>query len=148
MNRKILRCFSRVSALLLAAVLLLSACNILPQQKILGKWMDSTGKQGYEFMEEGRVKAIFFQMKLSESGFLSSLASLIGIGSNFLDGNYDGSYTMDAKEKTVTITYTIFKHTETVTYDYAFEGSSLVLTDRSSGERVAYFLQQETTETQ
>ena len=68
---------------------------------------------------------IFFKMNLSESTFLASLAGFLGIGSNFLDGNYDGSYTMDTKEKNRYNHLYDFQHTETVTYGYAFEGSSI-----------------------
>ncbi|MCL2512644.1 MAG: hypothetical protein FWF08_01980 [Oscillospiraceae bacterium] len=144
--KNIKRSFS-VIALLLAAAMLISSCGQLPKNRIQGRWMDSTGKQGYEFLEDGRAKIIFFKMNLSDSGLLSSLADLVGIGSDILDGSYDGAYTMDAKEKTLTVTYTIFRNTKTSTYNYEFVGSGLMLSDLETGKSVTYFLQPETNTT-
>lgn len=129
------------AALLLALLFSLNACALRPEDKIIGTWMDSASTQGYIFQEEGRVRVIYYNFSASEGGLFSYLKNLTGIGSSLLDGAYDGSYTMDTENETVTITYTLFGSTRTAVYQYAFTNNDLVLTEQGGGKSTTFFLQ-------
>lgn len=49
-----------------------------------------------------------------------------------------GTYTMDTKAETVTLTGTVLIKSITQTYKYQIEESSLILTDVSSGNAATY----------
>lgn len=94
-----------------------SACAGLPkspQKLILGKWKDSTGLVGYEFMEDGTVKF-----------------SVLGVP-------VTGTYVMDTKEQTVTLTGTVLVKSYSQTYKFELEESKLTLTDQSSNNVATY----------
>jgi hypothetical protein len=91
-----------------------AGCMASPEKQIIGKWKDSTGIVGYEFFEDGTAEF-----------------SVLGVP-------VKGTYTMDTKAETVTITGTVLVTSITKTYTYALEESSLVLTDTSSGNAATY----------
>ncbi|HZK39735.1 MAG TPA: DUF5640 domain-containing protein [Clostridia bacterium] len=101
----------------LACVVFVTAfagCMANPEKQIIGKWKDSTGIVGYEFFEGGTVKF-----------------SVMGVP-------VDGSYSMDKKEETITLTGTVLVKSVTQTYKYAIEENKLTLTDLSSGNAATY----------
>ena len=91
-----------------------AGCMANPEKQIIGKWKDSTGIVGYEFLEDGTVKF-----------------SVLGIP-------VTGTYTMDKKAETVTLTGTILVKSVSQTYKYQIEESKLILTDVSSGNAATY----------
>lgn len=98
-----------------------SGCLANPEKDILGKWKDSAGIIGYEFLEGGVVKFSVFGVPV------------------------DGTYTMDKKDETVTLTGTVLVKSISQTYKYQIEENSLILTDVSSGNATTYM--RETTAT-
>jgi Family of unknown function (DUF5640) len=112
-----LKRFTQVLAIILVCAVFVTAfagCLASPQKQIIGKWKDSTGIVGYEFMEDGTAEF-----------------SVLGVP-------VKGTYTMDTKEQTVTLTGTILVKSVTKTYKYQIEESSLILTDVSSGNAATY----------
>lgn len=104
-------------AVILVCVVFVTAftgCMANPEKQIIGKWKDSTGIVGYEFFEGGTVEF-----------------SVLGIP-------VDGTYTMDKKEETVTLTGTVIVKSVTQTYKYLIEENKLTLTDVSSGSAATY----------
>lgn len=69
---------------------------------------------GYEFMEDGTAKF-----------------TVLGVPVN-------GTYTMDKKEETITMTGTVLIKSISKTYKYQIEESKLTLTDVSSGDAATY----------
>jgi len=117
-----------LTALVLAMGLLLAACGMFtpgPEKQILGKWMDSTETQGYEFFEDGRV--IFTYINVT-----------IPILNIPINDTITGTYTMDTKENTITMNGTIFGRPMTWVYDFEISGIELKLTDRDDNKTVIY----------
>lgn len=108
---------SSVLAVILVCAVFVTAfagCAVMPEKQIIGKWKDSTGIVGYEFLEDGTVKF-----------------SVLGVP-------VSGTYTMDKKAETVTLTGTIFVKSISETYKYQIEESKLTLTNVSSGDAATY----------
>lgn len=106
-----------VLAIILACAVFVTAfagCLASPQKQIIGKWKDSTGIVGYEFKEDGTAEF-----------------SVLGVP-------VKGTYTMDTKAKTITLTGTVLIKSISQTYKYEIEESKLVLTDVSSGNAATY----------
>lgn len=106
-----------VLAIILACAVFVTAfagCLASPQKQIIGKWKDSTGIVGYEFFEDGTVEFSLLSVPVK------------------------GTYTLDTKEDTVTITGTVLIKSITKTYKYQIEESTLILTDISSNDAVSY----------
>ncbi len=91
-----------------------TGCMANPEKQIIGEWKDSAGIVGYEFFEDGTVEF-----------------SVLGVP-------VSGSYTMDKKEETITLTGTVIVKSITQTYKYQVEESKLTLTDVSSGNAATY----------
>ncbi|MEI6580306.1 MAG: DUF5640 domain-containing protein [Eubacteriales bacterium] len=105
------------AAIVMALAVLMTSfagCMLLPKQQILGKWKDSTGIIGYEFFDDG-----------------TSEFSVMGVP-------VKGTYTMDTKAETITMTGTVLIKTISLTYKYQFKESSLILTDEKTGNSVTY----------
>ncbi|NLX93660.1 MAG: hypothetical protein GXZ02_07325 [Clostridiales bacterium] len=109
---------SVLAVLLVCAVFItaFTGCMANPEKQIIGKWKDSAGIIGYEFFEDGTVKF------------------------SVLIGNVNGTYTMDKKEETVTLTGTIPVINKSIseTYKYLIEENKLTLTDLSTGNAATY----------
>jgi hypothetical protein len=109
--------FTGVLAIILVCAVFVTAfagCTASPEKQILGKWKDSTGIVGYEFMEDGTVKF-----------------SVLGIP-------ITGTYTLDKKAETVTLTGTVLVKSITKIYKYQIEESTLILTDTSTNDAATY----------
>lgn len=104
-----------LAVILICAVFItaFAGCLASPEKQIIGKWKDSAGIIGYEFLDDGTVKFSVLNVPVS------------------------GTYTLDKKAETVTITGTVLVSI-TKTYKYVIEESSLVLTDVSSGKAATY----------
>lgn len=107
---------SVLAVILVCAVLVtaFAGCAVMPQKQIIGKWKDSTGIVGYEFMEDGTAKF-----------------TVLGVPVN-------GTYTMDNKEETITMSGTVLVKEVSRTYKYKIEENKLTLTDVSSGDTATY----------
>jgi len=106
-----------ITAIVIACVIFLTAfsgCMASPQKQILGTWKDSTGAVGYEFLDNGTVKFTLLTLPVT------------------------GTYTMDTKAGTITMTGTILVKSVSKTYKYLIKDSSLTLTDVSSGDAATY----------
>ena len=106
-----------LSVILICAVLVtaFTGCMANPEKQILGKWKDSVGIVGYEFLEDGTVKFTVMGIPVT------------------------GTYTMDKKEETVTLTGSAplvgdISHT----YKFVIEESKLTLTDAGSNTTTTY----------
>lgn len=109
-----------VAALILVCAVFITAfagCLVSPKAQIIGEWKDSTGLIGYKFSEGG----------VAEFSVLSVPVK--------------GTYTMDTKAETVTLTGTVLIKSVTQTYKYVIEENTLTLTDASSGNTATYFRQ-------
>lgn len=112
-----MKIFAKALTLILVCAVFVTAfagCMASPEKQIIGKWKDSTGIVGYEFFEDGTAEF-----------------SVLGVP-------VKGTYTLDTKAETVTITGTVLVSSITKTYTYVLEESSLVLTDTSSGNAATY----------
>lgn len=112
-----MKIFAKALTLILVCAVFVTAfagCMASPEKQIIGKWKDSTGMVGYEFMEDGTAKF-----------------TVLGVPVN-------GTYTMDKKEETITMTGTVLIKSISKTYKYQIEESKLTLTDVSSGDAATY----------
>lgn len=103
--------------LVLSLAITLASCNLIApsdEKLILGKWKDSTGIIGYEFFDDSTVK-------FTALGFPVT-----------------GTYEMNTKEKTLSISGTALVTSVTFTYTYEIEGSKLSLTDTNLNKKVIY----------
>ena len=90
-----------------------------------GKWMNTSGNMGYEFYDEGKVTI----------NYLDGTIPVINIDIN---GDIDGTYQYDKKEKTVTINYKYLSKTITKRYTYEAKDGTLTLKDIDSGKATVY----------
>uniref|UniRef100_UPI003FEEE783 hypothetical protein n=1 Tax=Candidatus Fimivicinus sp. TaxID=3056640 RepID=UPI003FEEE783 len=120
-------------ALLMAAILMLTALTACagPEQKILGKWMDSSNMSGYDFQEEGIVE-------LTYANFTVPVVNIP------FTGTVKGTYSL-GEDNTLTITYSIYSKSITKTYTYSIEDSALTLVEKESGDRAIYIRQADST---
>lgn len=95
-----------------------------------GKWMNSSGNMGYEFHDEGKVTVTYFD-------------GVIPILNIDVNGDIDGTYEYDKKEKVVTINYKYLSKTITKRYTYEVKKENLTLKDIDSGKANVYILQKE-----
>lgn len=120
-------------ALLLAAIVLLTALTACagPEQKLLGKWMDSSNMCGYEFQEEGVVELTYanFTVPILNIPFTGTVKGVYSIG----------------EDDTLTITYSIYSKSITKTYTWSIEESALTMVEQEDGEKLVYIRQADTT---
>lgn len=124
----------KIAVVLLAVLMVASvftACDLklTQEQKILGEWRDSSGKSGFEFLENNACKVTLLDFEVSILG-------------NSLDGTFDGTYTVsknDNGDLCLTVTFTALFKSITKNYTYTLKDNALTLTDVESGNSVVYF---------
>jgi len=119
-----------IAVLMVVAVVfaaMASGCAMNPQKQLLGKWMDSSGLSGYEFLEDGKVKRTMFSFT-------------VPIVEKEVNGTFDGFYTLDKKEDTLKIVITISNFGISVdsTYKFEIDEDTLTLTDTKTNKTTSY----------
>lgn len=116
----------KIIAVILAAAVICAGGWLLysqvltnPERLILGDWECTSdngiegvaGFEGYEFLEEGKV--------IVKAKMLA-------------DVKYEGKYTIDKENETLTITYEVLGFSYDAEYKYSFDGDNLSLTGAES----------------
>ena len=126
------------SLVVLAAVIAVAAVSIFavsvinsPEKQIIGKWTNSAENSGYEFFNDGRVKMTYanFTIPILEIPF---------------EGEVEGTYTIDKKAETITMTGTFFVKRVSMTYDFKINKETLTLSNKNPAKSVVYIKQTET----
>lgn len=105
-----------------------------PERQIVGKWMNSTGSSGYEFFDDSKVKMTYanFTIPILDIPF---------------EGDVDGTYVLDKKAETITMTGTFFVKSVDITFNFKIDGKTLTLTNPDNGNAVTYIKQDDTVTT-
>ena len=123
------------SILVLAAIIAVAAVAFYyvsvtnnPEKQIVGKWVNSTENSGFEFFDDGRVKMTYanFTIPILEIPF---------------EGDVEGTYTIDKKAETITMTGTFFVKSVSMTYDFKIDNETLTLTNKNPVKSVVYIKQ-------
>ena len=92
-------------------------------EDLRGSWKDSTGTNGYNFMEGGIVK-------------LTLVNFTVPVINMPINGTYDGTYQVDGDQ--LTIRYSVFGNAITDVYRFSVEGNTLTLTNEENGKISSY----------
>ncbi len=130
-----------VTCIALLCALLFTACKQSAQDQIIGDWSDSLRSRGYSFGSDGAVKITFFSYKLPKTGRFSFLDGILNLIDQGLTWEGNGSYTLNEKENTLTVRYTLYNKTVTDVYGYAFTDGNLTLTDLEDSSSTTFFRQ-------
>lgn len=103
-----------------------------PEKRIIGKWSDSDGSSGYQFYEDGKVTMTYANFTIP----------IINIP---FQGDVEGTYKINKKDETITLTGKFFTQTVNIVYTYSFKGNNLTLTNTQSRKAITYIKQEDTT---
>lgn len=131
--KKIVSAIAVILVIALAGVTL-AACTLPKSQskQLIGKWSDANNLSGYEFHDDGTVDITYVNFTIP----------ILNIPFN---GTIEGVYSTEKVDKVnyVTLSYTLYVSTNSITkkYQYSVDGSSLTMTDPDDGSVCVYVRQ-------